>query len=437
MTHPVQLGKYPIVGVLGEGAMGVVYRAVDPVIQRPVAIKTVHRALLDDEDPVASFAARFRNEARSAGRLAHPGIVAVYEFGEDAHTAYIVMEFVEGRTLARRLGAGPAPDVAETVALMEQLLDALAHAHAQGVWHRDIKPANLIVTPEGRLKITDFGIARLADVALTQTHATIGTPGYMAPEQYTGAALDHRVDLFAAGAVLYRLLAGRPAFSGSPDVVMYQILNETPPPPSQFGAAPAFDAVIARALARDPAQRFADAASFRASLRAAAGQPGGDNDATRVLAPPPAAPVPTFEATELQAVEAALATAIGPVARVLVRQAARSAADRAGLLANLAGQIAEPARRETFLARLGQTGRPLTGPETPRPTAVGSPAVDPAVLEHATRVLTTSVGPIAKVLVRKAAARASSAEQLYDLLAEDTAIGAERDALLKRLREPG
>lgn len=426
MNHPTQLGKYPITGVLGEGAMGVVYRAVDPVIERPVAIKTVHRALLDADDPVGSFAVRFRNEARSAGRLAHPGIVAVYEYGEDARSAYIVMEYVPGRTLAQRLSAGPAPGLAETLALMEQLLDALAHAHAQGVWHRDIKPANLIIAADGRLKVSDFGIARLADVALTQTLATIGTPGYMAPEQYTGAAPDHRIDLFAAGAVLYRLLAGRPAFSGAPDAVMYQILNQSPVAPSRFGAPPIFDAVVEQALARDPAQRFADALVFRDALRAAAA--AVPDETTRV--PPPVAPA-AFEPAELQAVEAALATAIGPVARVLVRQAARSAVNRSALLASLAGQIGEPASRATFLARLGQPGLPA-GAQTPQPA--GAAGLDAALLEHATRVLTTRVGPIAKVLVRKAAARSGSAEQLFELLAEDTAAGAERDGLMRRLR---
>ena len=429
MNHPTQLGKYPITGVLGKGAMGVVYRALDPVIERPVAIKTVHRALLAADDPVGSFALRFRNEARSAGRLAHPGIVAVYEFGEDAQSAYIVMEYVPGRTLAQRLVAGPAPGLAETLALMEQLLDALAHAHAQGVWHRDIKPANLIIAADGRLKVSDFGIARLADVALTQTLATIGTPGYMAPEQYTGAAPDHRIDLFAAGAVLYRLLAGRPAFSGAPDAVMYQILNESPVAPSRFGAPPIFDAVVEQALARDPAQRFADAPAFRDALRAAAG--AGPDQTTRVLPPPVPAPA-AFEPAELQAVEAALATAIGPVARVLVRQAARSAVNRSALLASLAGQIGEPASRASFLARLGQPGRPPAGAETPQ--TAGAAGLDAALLEHATRVLTTRVGPIAKVLVRKAAARCGSAEQLFELLAEDTAAGAERDGLMRRLR---
>lgn len=428
---PERIGKYPVTGVLGEGAMGVVYRAVDPVIERVVAIKTVKRALLELDDPVASFAARFRHEARSAGRLAHPGIVAVYEYGEEGEDAWLVMEYVEGRTLAQRLGAGPAPDLPEILALMEQLLDALVHAHAQGVWHRDIKPGNLILTNDGRLKVTDFGIARLAEVALTRTCASIGTPGYMAPEQYTGLGLDHRADLFAAGALLYRLLAGRPAFGGTPDAVMYQVLHESPAPPSRFGAAPAFDAVVQQALARDPAARFADAAALRDALRAAAGRL--DDQPTRVVTPPPP-PRAGLGADERLALEQALASAIGPVAKLLVRQATQTAVDRSAVVATLAGQIAEPARRAAFLARVGAPTVAAAATPAPRTSAPG--ALDAAALDHATRVLTTQVGPIARVLVRQAAARACSAEQFYALLAQDTGAGA-NEALMRRLRNPG
>lgn len=430
MNLPERIGKYPVTGVLGEGAMGVVYRAVDPVIERVVAIKTVKRALLEADDPVASFAARFRHEARSAGRLAHPGIVAVYEYGEEGDSAWLVMEYVEGRTLAQRLGAGPAPDLPEILALMEQLLDALGHAHAQGVWHRDIKPANLILTRDARLKIADFGIARLAGLALTQTCASIGTPGYMAPEQYTGLGLDHRADLFAAGALLYRLLAGRPAFAGTPDAVMYQVLHETPPPPSRFGAAPAFDAVLARALARDPGARFADAAALRDALRAAAGRL--DDVPTRVIAAP--APNGGVGAEERLALEQALASAIGPVAKVLMRQVAQTAVDRATLVHGLAEQISEPARRAAFLARVGAS--PAAGPAASVVRTAPPGALDAATLDHATRVLTTQVGPIARVLVRQAAARACSTEQFYALLAQGTGVGA-GTALMQQLRRSG
>jgi len=449
MDHPPRLGKYPITGVLGQGAMGVVYRGVDPVIQRDVAIKTVHKQLLNDDDPTASFAARFRNEAQAAGRLSHPGIVGVYEFGEDEHDAYIVMEFAPGRTLAQWLAATPLPAEAEIQRVMDQLLDALGYAHARGVWHRDIKPANLIVTPEGQLKITDFGIARIANMALTQASAVIGTPGYMAPEQYIGQAIDHRVDLFAAGVLLYRMLAGRAPFTGGAEAVMYQILNEQPAAPSTLADRPAaYDALVAQALAKDPQQRFDNAEAFRQALRAVAGTPAVDAGRPRAPLPAPAgelvptqagggsllqaATVGAWDAAALAPVEAALATVMGPMARLLVRQAARRHADMATLVNELAGHIAAPAPREAFVARFAGT-RAATVAETATPSGAAV-ALAPAVVEHATRVLTTQVGPIAKVLVKKASARAQSPEHLYQLLAEDTASGADRDALLKKLR---
>jgi eukaryotic-like serine/threonine-protein kinase len=458
MDHPQRLGKYPITGVLGQGAMGVVYRGIDPVIQRPVAIKTVHKQLLNDDDPTASFAARFRNEAQAAGRISHPGIVAVYEYGEDEHDAYIVMEYVEGRTLGHWMSANPQPSEAQVLDLMEQLLDALGFAHAQGVWHRDIKPANLIVTPTGRLKVTDFGIARIQSIALTQANALIGTPGYMAPEQYTGADIDHRVDLFAAGVLLYRLLAGRAPFSGSAETVMYQILNEQPAAPSTLAPrSPAFDPLVAQALAKQPQARFDNAEAFRAALRAVAGRAaqGDDAERTRVLPPvrsvpvapsgtllgspgsspgssPGTTPTGSWDAKTLAPVEAALATLIGPMAKVLVRQAARRSNEFGPLVDELAAHIGEPQSRKAFLARFASVRGATTSPGTS--AVIAAAGLPPEVVDHATRVLTKHVGPIARILVKKASARAESSEHLFQLLAEDTAVGADREQLLKKLR---
>lgn len=367
MNPPERIGKYPIVEVLGEGAMGVVYKAEDPVIGRQVAIKTVHKRLLADEAG-ADFAARFRNEARSAGRLLHRNIVTVYEYGEDDTSAYLVMEFVPGRTLGQLLVQDPLPAQADLLRWMDQLLDALECAHHHGVWHRDVKPANLIVMADGTLKVTDFGIARIASAALTLAGAAIGTPGYMAPEQYIGEDIDQRVDVFAAGVLLYRLLAGRPPFTGSAEAVMYQLFHQVPPGPSQVpgsGRDARFDAVVARAMARDRVDRFGRAADFRAALAAAA---AGQDDATVVLPSRPAPP---------------------------------------------------PA------------------PATPATPAAAAPPVGPDLVEHATRVLTTRIGPIAKILVKKATARASSREQFVQLLLEATDAGVDRATLraeLERLR---
>ncbi|MGS0755303.1 serine/threonine-protein kinase [Roseateles sp. GG27B] len=223
---PAAFGKYAVTGLLGEGAMGVVYKAFDPGIGRAVAIKTIRRGLDGD----TSLADRFANEARAVGRMNHPGIVSIYELGQTDDTAFIVMEYVEGRDLSRLLAASAALPEAYLLKLMLQLLDALEYAHARGVWHRDIKPANLIVTSEGQLKITDFGIARIESAAITQVVSTIGTPGYMAPEQYIGEQFDHRVDVFAAGVLLYRLLTGKAPFAGTGESVMYHIMHTQPQP---------------------------------------------------------------------------------------------------------------------------------------------------------------------------------------------------------------
>jgi len=231
---PERIGKYTISAVLGRGSMGTVYKGFDPHIHRPVAIKTIHRELLGDSGAADSVAARFRNEAKAVGRIQHPGVVAIYDFGEDGDVTFIAMEFVDGRTLDDILAVPQMLSEANVLAVMDQLLEALSVAHAQGVWHRDIKPANLIVTRQGQVKLTDFGIARLEDANLTQVSSMIGTPAYMAPEQFIGQGIDHRADLFACGVLLYRMLTGRRAFTGATQEVMYKILNEHPPAPGHL-----------------------------------------------------------------------------------------------------------------------------------------------------------------------------------------------------------
>jgi hypothetical protein len=293
-----RFGRYQVVRALGMGAMGQVYEGHDPQIDRRVAIKTIR---LDDLSPamVAEFEARFRAEMRAAGRLQHPNIVALHDAGRDEGIAYIVMEYVEGEDLKRKLDAGWRPGVAEAVDLVRQLLGALAAAHAQGVIHRDVKPANILLTPRGRLKLADFGVARLQDGAdATRTRGmVVGTPKYAAPEQLTGGTVDERADLFSCGVLLYRLLAVALPFDGPNEmVVMHRLLHEAPPAPSTLNpeVPEALDAIVAQALAKDPAQRPADAAQF-AALLAPFGSPGAldAGTATRTqatLALPPPAP---------------------------------------------------------------------------------------------------------------------------------------------------
>ncbi len=276
MTTPDHLGKYEITEVLGRGAMGVVYKGFDPGIRRTVAIKTIRRELIEGERPAAAMLARFRNEAQAAGKLAHPGIVAVYDYGEDASVAYIAMEYVEGNSLREYLGRNTRFAERDAVSVMSQLLEALAHAHERRVWHRDIKPANIIVMMNGRVKVADFGIARIEASELTQTGAMLGSPGYMAPEQYAAAAIDHRADLFAAGVVFYQLVTGAKPFVGTTEQVSYATCHTDALRPSLADPGKGwerYDPVASKVLAKRPEDRFQSAEAFRAAILAAHAAP--------------------------------------------------------------------------------------------------------------------------------------------------------------------
>ncbi len=302
MPSITKLGKYIIRRELGKGSMGIVYEGFDPVIERTVAIKTIRPQELAGAEAV-NVLARFKREAQSAGRLNHPGIVAVYEYGEavaendqtmvanvrntiDAEPpiAFIAMEFVKGRELREFFDADERFSLPDVARLMGEILSALGHAHAKGVVHRDIKPANLIVLDDGTVKIADFGIARLVTSELTQAGTVMGTPSYMSPEQFSGHAADARSDLFSCAVVLYQFLTGEKPFTGSTTTIMFKVLQEEPLAPSTLNVAlpNAFDVVVKKAMAKDPAQRFQSAAEFATAIHAAV--PGsGAGSATRLV----------------------------------------------------------------------------------------------------------------------------------------------------------
>jgi serine/threonine protein kinase len=253
--------------------MGIVYKATDPHIQRTVALKTIQRRDAASSATGVANATRFRNEAQAAGRLSHPGIVSVYDYGEQGDESYIAMEYVQGPTLAECARRERLP-LADVLSITSQLLDALQCAHGQNVWHRDIKPGNLILTVQGQLKVADFGIARIDANVLTQDAWSMGSPGYMAPECYTGAVIDHRVDLYACGVLLFELLTGARPFRGSPGVVMYQAMHEAPPTLAQAlpgcdELAP-FEVIVARAMAKQRNERFGSAHEMRGALHVVA-----------------------------------------------------------------------------------------------------------------------------------------------------------------------
>jgi serine/threonine-protein kinase len=262
------LGRYRIVSELGRGTMGVVYKALDPQLDRAVAIKTIRVSTNTDE--LAEYLARFRQEAKALGGLNHPAIITVFDVGNENDIAYMAMELLDGVELRDLLAQSRLP-VRLVTELAAQVADGLAFAHERGIVHRDIKPSNIMVVQGERAKIMDFGIARVrvSDIK-TQTGMLLGSPKYMSPEQVLGRPLDHRSDIFSLGVVLYEMLAGLAPFSGA-DIsqLMYQVVNGRPVPPSSINPASPelLDFIVAKALEKDPEDRYQDAVELADDLR--------------------------------------------------------------------------------------------------------------------------------------------------------------------------
>lgn len=286
-----QVGRYRILGPLGRGAMGVVYLAEDPLLNRQVAIKTVDLGVEDESDR-EFLRGRLLKDARAAAALAHPGIVSVYDVLQESDMAYLVMEYIPGESLAAVLKKNPHPDAAFTVRVLHQMADALDYTHARGIVHRDIKPANVMIDDRGSAKIMDFGIARIADARTsTPTGVVMGTIQYMAPEQVKGETPTGKADQFALAAVAYEMLTGGTLFGQhSLTTLAYKIVNETPAPVRERNGSvpPAVDAVMTRALSKAPAERYASCGQFVDALeRAFAGQTDAADAATMTLVRPP------------------------------------------------------------------------------------------------------------------------------------------------------
>ena len=288
------LGRYKIQGVLGKGAMGLVYDGIDPNLDRRVAIKTILTRKLDPE-AARMIGVRFEREVRAVARLNHRNIIQVYDFGAEGELAYIVMEFVKGRELKDYFDANERFDLRTALGLMIELLDALEFAHEAGIVHRDVKPANMMIDGAGHAKLADFGVARVADpgdqAEATRAGAMVGTPSYMSPEQIQGQKVDRRTDIFSAGIIFYQFLTGQKPFEGTQFALQQKIVMEDPVWPSAIvQVPPEFDRVIARALAKDVEQRYQSARAFADSLkRILEGKP--PEDPNEVLAKP--LPVPS------------------------------------------------------------------------------------------------------------------------------------------------
>ena len=471
-----RLGRYRLERELGRGAMGAVHVAVDETMHRRVALKTIHPELLGGQDRQA-WLDRFLSEARAAARCHHPNIVTVFDFGEADGVPFISMEYVDGQSLHGLLARTGALDPPQAVSIASAMLSALQDAHSHGVIHRDVKPANILLTKGGLVKVSDFGIARLDSTHASRTGTMVGTPSYMAPEQFTGDPVDPRTDVFAAGVVVFEMLTGGKPFPGkSVTEIMYKVVHEPPQDPADLGVQlpGALRRVVLTALNKAPDARYQSADAFCAALRsveAGATDTGDDpfepwaDDRTRLaLRDAPAAPVPTGPGVSAGiAADAceALTALIGPLARMLVDKQAAVAADAGDLYARLASAIPEGGDRQAFLrrgervaaAQRGSAGSasmpdapgtpatsvqrsraPDTGPRSVATSAsVGADWLTPDAHTRLADALIPILGPMARDVVKRESRAAADLDALVDRLLTHIPDRAEQAIFLKAL----
>lgn len=429
---PTRVGRYTVEGIIGRGAVGVVYKGHDPNISRPVALKTLRADVMAEVADREGLLARFASEARSAGRCQHPNIVTVHDYVEHQGAPFIVMEYLEASTLENVTRSRTLLPLHQVGEIMAQLLSALAHAHSKGVIHRDVKPANILCPAATSIKVGDFGVARFEDLGLTRGGSgMLGTPNYMAPEQFLGRPVDGRTDLFAAGIILFQLLTGMKPFAADdiPDL-MRRLLNECPPSVTMLrpGLPLQLDTILAKALARNPADRFQTAGEFMdgldASLATGVAEPGKVVDLTRVGArvggdgPESSSSglnktmAERLSPSTLGSVEEALARSIGPIARIIVKRISREAFDTDALLNSLANQIPGNGEAEKFRKEAERSLR-----NDPGVTAIRLDAVISAdQVRKATELLLPLIGPLARLIAEREAKNAIGANDYFDRL---------------------
>jgi predicted Ser/Thr protein kinase len=407
MAAPKVIGRYEIVEELGRGAMGSVFKARDPVVGRIVALKTIHSTALEGAQS-EEYRARFYREARASGVLAHPGIVPVFDVGEHEGAPFLVMEFVAGRTLADVIKKGERYSLDRVCEIGQQMADALGYAHRQGVIHRDIKPANILMTSREvygseRPRITDFGIAKLAASEITTTGQLLGTPAFMPPEQFTGAPIDGRADLFSLGVILYSLATGEQPFPGETMTsVSYKVVHTEPIPPAKLNPAipVRLEAVILKCLAKSPADRYQtgeelaqDLAAMRSgaalsAMHSTAATAGGSDRTLGPAAIPSSIP-PGFNAASLARSRQPGAPAGAQGAAKNTTRPARAESVFGMALLSVAGlaivaaggwfwyqhhQQAVPAQQQASTPPAPQPAAPAMEPEAAAPALQGQPA---------------------------------------------------------------
>ncbi len=437
---PKSVGKYLVDSVLGQGAMGVVYKGHDPDIDRVVAIKTLHTHLMA-ADERASWLERFAREAKAAGRVLHGNLVTIFDYLEQDDQPYLVMEYIDSETVEDRIKRRPLPNLQEVGSILTQMMAGLDAIHTAGIVHRDIKPANVLLLPNGSVKLADFGVAKVESLGATQG-GMIGTPDYMSPEQFMGQQAGHRADIFSAGVILFELLTARKPFESASlgeltqKVISGQSLDLRSLAPD---LPEGLYQLSAQTLVADPANRTPDARTFANAIHGALRNVDraalDDTDRTVVMAP--AAPAPAVALSQTMAkqmpksalarIEALLTTQIGPIAKVLVKRVSASTTDTGQLINQLAAEIG-PEHREAFKvavqAHLGQTGASVSG--------VG-PMLTDDLLEALTRELMPHIGPIAKILVKKTAKTCRTREELCEALSKHIDDATTRDAFIQTM----
>lgn len=438
------IGKYRIDGVLGEGAMGLVYAGMDPDIERPVAIKTIHQHLLDAVGS-QEWLDRFAREARAAGRVIHPNLVTIFDFLQENNVPYIVMERIRSTTLEdRQFGEGNMA-LEEVHAIMSQILAGLNCIHAAGIVHRDLKPANVMLTDEGGVKLTDFGIARLTSMDATGA-GMIGTPSYMAPEQLMGGEVDARADIYAAGVVLYEMLTGRKPYKGGGIEALFGALRDSRiSPPSEFvkTLSPDLDHVVLQAMSIEPDNRFHDANAMRVAL--AGVLPTADSTGLINMTPVATRPstrgsvstsmVDRLSSQTFLAVEKQLTASLGPMGRVIVRRAAERSSSAKELIEIVLGEFSDAGERSEVKAAIESVIEADASQLVPKTAATSN--LSEAAVQTVLAQLKIHLGPIAKVLVARAAADATSLEDLADKVADHLDDETERRHFLDAVKQPG
>ncbi len=464
---PESIGKYKIKQALGKGAMGIVYLGYDELMDREVAIKVLHQYLVEDEDTGPTITKRFRQEAKASARCMHPNIVSIFDFGFHNSLPYIVMEFVDGVELRTQLLIGERYTLPVATDITIQVLKGLQHAHEKNIVHRDIKPANIILLENGHVKVSDFGVARLDTSDLTGTGFLVGTPNYMSPEALSGKDVDHRADLYSVGVLFYELLTTNRPLQGMSVDESLETLHEQAHLSKQN--IESIKPILKKALHPHEDGRYQSAELFITHLHKIEDMELTEAKSqffispkalTMIAAPRTAQHAANAELPEtpklmssshwtsdtLEQLESSLAKYLGPMAHYVIKKSSKTSDSIESLSKSLAGHIPQAQEQQEFLSELNRSGIlendisnvfEAKGPETELcpPTTILEPehTISPKDIEDITQALLVYLGPIASRMVKKAAKKATTVEELIQLTADIIPSDSERSAYLEKV----